>query len=528
VATAVTALAGCSTTGQSVAAAGPNGPIIDRSILEMRHELDTGQTSSVALVKAYLARIDAVDRHGPQLRSVLATNPDALRQAQQLDEELKQRGPRGPLHGIPILLKDNIESADPLPTTAGSLALAHNLTQRDAPIVANLRAAGAIILGKTNLSEWANFRSTHSISGWSGMGGLTKNPHVLDRSACGSSAGSGSATAAGLAAASVGTETDGSITCPSALNGVVGLKPTAGLLSGQYIVPIAHSQDTAGPMTRSVSDAAVMLAAMVGDPAACRQRAADCKITDYAAGLSTQSLRNKRIGVLHFAAGQWPAIEPIYAQALEKLRAAGATLIDVTLPDTSRVGAAERIVLDTEFKADLNAYLATTPATVTTRTLAQLIEFNAGSARETVLFGQEIFTRANATAGVDDPAYKTALADSKRLAGPEGLLALLKGQQLDFLVAPTTGTAWRIDSVNGDQSSGSFSSLPAVSGYPHLTVPMGSLHDLPLGMSFIGAPWSEGLLLSAGYAFEQLGKGRVIPAFRESVETHVPGFDRPQ
>jgi amidase len=501
-------------------------PVMDRSIGELRKDMDAGRTTSVALVKAYLARIEAIDKRGPRLQSVLTLNPDALAQAQALDDELRQRGARGPLHGIPILLKDNIESADPMPTTAGSLALARNLTGRDAPVVANLRAAGAVILGKTNLSEWANFRSDHSISGWSGVGGLTKNPHVLDRSACGSSAGSGAATAASLAAAAVGTETDGSITCPAALNGIVGLKPTVGLLSGQYIVPIAHSQDTAGPIARSVADAAVMLAAMVGDPSACKARAADCKTADYVGALSTQALRDKRVGVLHFTEGRWPQIDPIYAQALDVLRAAGATLIDVATPDTSRVGAAESIVLRTEFKADLNAYLAATPAGVSTRDLTQLIEFNSKTAAETVLFGQETFIKANATQGLDDPAYQAALADSRRLAGPEGLLRILKEQQLDFLVAPSSGTAWRIDIVNGDQFPGSFSTLPAVAGYPHLTVPMGVLQDLPLGISFIGAPWSEAQLLAAGYAFEQKTKARVTPKFRESVETGAAGLER--
>jgi len=508
---AIALLAACSTTHVDT----------DRSIDELRRDLDAGRISSVQLVQAYLARIEAVDRHGPQIRSVLALNPDALGQARKLDEELQQHKLRGPLHGIPILLKDNIESADPLPTTAGSLALAHNLTRRDAPIVVNLRAAGAIVLGKTNLSEWANFRSDHSISGWSAMGGLTKNPHVLDRSACGSSAGSGAAMAAGLAAAAVGTETDGSITCPAALNGVVGLKPTAGLLSGQYIVPIAHSQDTAGPMARSVTDVALMLSAMVGDAGACRQRALDCKTADYAASLSTQSLQGKRIGVLRFAAGRWPQIEPVYARALEVMRAAGATLIEVATPDTTKVGAAESIVLNTEFKADIKAYLATTPASVTTRDLSQLIDFNARTPAETVLFGQETFLKANTTQGLDDPVYRVALADSKRLAGPEGLLHVLQEHQLDFLVAPSSGTAWRIDTVNGDRFPGSFSTLPAVAGYPHLTVPMGALHDLPLGISFIGPPWSEAQLLSAGFAFEQQTHARVTPKFKASVEPEV-------
>ena len=494
-----------------------------QSITQLQEDLAAERTSSVALVQFYMARIEALDRKGPRLQSVLSLNPQAVEQARELDRERKRKGARGPLHGIPILLKDNIESADPIPTTAGSLALAQNFATEDAPVVAQLRAAGAVILGKANLSEWANFRSTHSISGWSAMGGLTRNPHVLDRSACGSSAGSAVTVAANLAAASVGTETDGSIVCPAAMNGVVGLKPTVGLLAGNGIVPIAHSQDTAGPMGRSVADVAIMLGAMTDGPAACSARASECRIEDYVAALRTASLAGKRIGVLRFAPGRWPQVDSVYARALDHLRAAGAAIVDVQLPDEAPVDAAERIVLRTEFRADLNAYLAATPPTVKTRDLAQLIRFNREHAAERVLFEQELFELSEATGGLHDEIYLTALATSRRLAR-EGIDGLLQTQRLDLIVAPTTGPAWRIDVVNGDQFPGSFSTFPAVAGYPHLTVPMGDVRGLPLGISFIGPAWSEAALLSAAFVFEQRARAFRAPAFIESVEVGERGM----
>jgi amidase len=487
-----------------------------KTLQALRSELEAGSTTSESLVRKYLDRIAALDRSGPTIRSVLALNPDALAQAKALDQERQQGRVRGPLHGIPVLIKDNIESADPIPTTGGSLALAANRTERDAPIVANLRAAGAVILGKTNLSEWANFRSTDSISGWSAIGGLTKNPHVLDRSPCGSSAGSGAAIAAGFAAAAIGTETDGSIVCPASMNGVVGLKPTIGLLSGQRIIPIAHSQDTAGPMAISVYDAAVMLDAMVGKQPACEPPAQGCKRGDYIVGLSNDALHGKRIGVLRFKPSRQPQMEPIYARALQVIREAGAELVEIETPKMEPIYEAEELVLHAEFKGDLNAYLATLPASIQPRSLEALIAFNAASQRELVLFGQESFVKANETP--DDPKYRDALARSKRLAGEEGISRLLSEHKLDLLVAPTTGTAWRIDIANGDQFPGSFSTLPAVSGYPHLTVPMGKLHELPIGISFIGAPWTEDTLLAAGYAFEQRAKLDMKAKFLPSIE----------
>ncbi len=497
----------------------PHEELQGRSISELQVALRSGTTTSEALVRAYLARIEALDRKGPELRAIISLNPDAVEQARALDRERQERGARGPLHGIPILVKDNIESADPTATTAGSLALASNITRRDAPVIANLRAAGAIILGKANLSEWANFRSEHSISGWSAVGGFTKNPHVLDRSPCGSSSGSAAAIAAGYAPASVGTETDGSITCPAAMNGVVGLKPTLGLLSAQRIVPIAHSQDTAGPFGTSVLDVAIMLDAMVGPTPACDGPVPGCRKDDYLGALAADSLHGKRIGVLRFKHPRQPQIAPIYDDALQVLREAGATLVEVDEPEMDAIHAAEDIVLHVEFKADLNAYLETLPDTVETRSLEQLIAFNQTEPQELRWFGQEVFLKSNATAGVHDDRYLQALALSKRAAGPDGIDRLLREHDLDLLVAPTTGTAWRIDLVNGDQFPGSFSTLPAVSGYPHLTVPMGEVQKLPLGLSFIGPAWSEAELLGAGYAFEARAKLALRASFLPSIES---------
>ena len=501
-------------------------PAETRTLSDLRRDLDAGATTSVALVQAFTQRIEALDQQGPRLRAIIAVNPRALAQARALDQELQTKGrPRGPLHGIPVLLKDNIESADPMPTTAGSLALINNVTGRDAPIVANLRAAGAIILGKANLSEWANFRSDDSISGWSAVGGLTKNPYVLDRTPCGSSAGSAVAVAAAMAPVSVGTETDGSIVCPAAMNGVVGLKPTLGLLSGKYIVPIARSQDTAGPMATNVRDVALLLGALVGDTPACDPPTAGCSKSDYAKGLVPTALNNKRIGVLRFEPGRNKEITPVYERALAHLQAAGATLIEIQTPNLDRMRAAEDIVLHTEFKVGINAYLASTPAKVRTRNLTQLIEFNRQTPAELALFGQEVFEQANAMPSQSDSTYASARADSKRLAGIEGLSRLLAEHRLDLIVAPTTGVAWRIDRVNGSRFPGSFSALPAVAGYPHLTVPMGELQGLPLGLSFIGPPWSEDQLLAAGFAFEQRARARFAPRFIPSLEAQEKAFE---
>ena len=422
--------------------------------------------------------------------------------------------------GMPILLKDNIETRD-MPTTAGSLALIDNAPGRDAPLVARLRQAGAVILGKTNLSEWANIRSSASTSGWSAVGGLTRNPHALDRNACGSSSGSGAAVAAGLAPAAIGTETDGSITCPAAINGIVGFKPTVGLVSRTHIVPISHSQDTAGPMTRTVADAAVVLNAIAGsDPLDAATAEADVRKVDYRAALDAGSLRGARIGVMRFLTGYSADTDRVFDENLEKLREAGAVLVEIKDgPDMDAMGAAEFEVLLFELKADLNAYLASTDATqVSTRTLADVIAFNARTPRELALFGQEIFIAAEAKAGLDDPAYLEARATSLRLAGVEGIDKLMLEHTVVALIAPTTGPAWMTDVTNGDHYAGAASQMPAVAGYPHLTVPMGFVDGLPVGMSFIAGEWEDAKVLSLGYAFEQSTQAWRAPTFAPSID----------
>lgn len=424
------------------------------------------------------------------------------------------------LAGMPILIKDNIETRE-LPTTAGSLALVNNAPGRDAPLVARLRAAGAIILGKANLSEWANIRSPHSTSGWSAVGGLTRNPHALDRSACGSSSGSAAAVAAGLAPAAIGTETDGSITCPAAANGVVGFKPTVGLVSRTHIIPISESQDTAGPITRTVEDAAIVLTAIAGsDPLDPRTMEADMRRVDYRAALDARSLEGARIGVMRFATGYHPGTDAVFEQSLQALRDAGAVLVDITEgPAMGPIGQAEFAVLLTELKAGLNAYLASTdPAQVSTRTLAEVIAFNEATPAETALFGQEYFLMAEATAGLDDPAYLEARDTARRLAGAEGIDRLLAEHDVVALIAPTGAPAWTIDVVDGDHFLGSASRLAAVAGYPHLTVPMGFVHGMPVGLSFVGAQWDDARILSLGHAFEQRTRARRAPAFLRSVE----------
>ena len=489
--------------------------VAEKSVSQIRADLAVGRVTSAELVTLYTARIAALN---PKLHAVVSINPDAMGQAKAADAARKAGKRQGALAGIPILIKDNIESADPMPTTAGSLALAGNIGGRDAPLVARMRAAGAIILGKTNLSEWANIRSSHSISGWSATGGQARNPYALDRNTCGSSAGSGAAGAASLAAATVGTETDGSITCPSAINGLVGLKPTVGLVSRTHVVPISHSQDTAGPMTRDVMDAAILLGAMAGsDPADAATAKAGAMAVDYLAGLKPDALKGTRIGVMRFAAGFHPETEAVFEQSLEALKAAGATLIDIAaFPGDPKLGPLEHLVLMTELKADLNSYLASTdPAKVATRTLADLIAFNKTHADvEMPLFGQEQFAEAEKTSGLSDPVYLKAEADAHRLAGPEGIDRMLADNNVSVLVAPTLGPSWLIDPVLKDNFAGGGAGGPAaIAGYPHLTVPMGLVDGLPVGVSFIGTAWSDARLLAYGYAFEQATKARRAPRY---------------
>lgn len=464
---------------------------------------------------ATLAAVERIERIDPSLNSVIAINPTAVAQARRVDA----RGQRGPLAGMPVLIKDNIEVAGPLPTTAGSLALAANVTNRDAPLVARLRAAGAVIVGKANLSEWANIRSSDSISGWSAVGGQTRNPFALDRNPCGSSSGSGVAVAAGLVRMAIGTETDGSISCPAAVNGVVGMKPTVGLVSRTHVIPISASQDTAGPMAASVRDAAMLLGAIAGsDPADPATREADRHKEDYAAALHPDALRGARIGVMRFASGF--GTDPALEAALAVLRSKGAVLVDIKQFDRGTMGADEFTVLLTEFKAGLDDYLRSSPAPIPVRSLADVIAFNkANAAREMPLFGQDIFEKAQATKGLADPAYRKARASSLRLAGAQGIDRLLKEHRLDALVGPTMPAAWKIDAVHGDQYPGAGGGrLAAIAGYPHLTVPMGMVKGLPVGLSFIGPKWSDTLMLRLGYAYEQARGPLPGPRFLRSIE----------
>lgn len=487
------------------AAAQPVTSLCQRTAAELQSMLRRGSTSSEAITRDCLARIAALDRTGPHLNAVITTNPDALAQARARDAARRAGRSGGPLDGIPVLIKDNIETADRMPTTAGSLALVANITRRDSPLVANLRAGGAVILGKTNLSEWANWRSTAAVSGWSGVGGLVKNPYALDRTACGSSSGSGAAVAAGLAPLAVGTETDGSVVCPSSVNGLVGIKPTLGLVSRTHVVPISGSQDTPGPMARSVTDAAAMLGVMAGsDPADAATADADKHKRDYAADLPTD-LHGIRIGVLRDRVGTQTRLTVLFQAALARLAAAGATLVEIRDSHIDPgIAALEQKILLSEFKPAVAAYLAATPAAVQSRTLADLIAFDrAHATQEMPWFDQELFDQSQATKGLADPEYIHARDTAKRLAGPDGIDRLLRENNVSILVQPTQGAAWLSDPVNGDSPSGpSASDLPAVSGYPHVTVPMGQLRQLPVGLSFIGPRWSEAALIRAAHSYE--------------------------
>ena len=505
---ALVALAGCAT---APAASPPPAPESLAAPVVAAPVVAAGPAEAAA--SAAITRIQQID---PSVGSVIAIDPTVIAQARRID---MRSSTLGPLRGQPVLIKDNIEMEGPLPTTAGSLALANNVTNRDAPLVARLRAAGAVIVGKTNLSEWANIRSNNSISGWSAVGGQTRNPYALDRNPCGSSSGSGAAVAAGLVRLAIGTETDGSVTCPAAINGIVGLKPTVGLVSRTYVVPISASQDTAGPMTASVREAAELLGVIAGsDPADPATREADGYRADYAAALDANSLRGKRIGVMRFASGF--GTDAAFETALAILREQGATLVDIKKFDDKAIGGNEFAVLLTELKAGLNAYLAGSPAPIPVRSLADVIAFNnAHAAQEMPLFGQETFIKAQATKGLSDPKYIKARRVSFLAAGPNGIDRLLKEHRVDALVGPTMPPAWKIDAVNGDQiSGGGAGSLAAVAGYPHLTVPMGMVKGLPVGLSFIGPKWSEARLLSLGYAYEQARGPMPPPKFYRSIE----------
>ncbi|WCP13203.1 Glutamyl-tRNA(Gln) amidotransferase subunit A [Sphingobium sp. AntQ-1] len=504
-----------------LAASPARAQIEQATVASLSADLAAGRITSQKAVRAYLQRIAALDRKGPRLNSIISLNPHAMQEARVLDAERRAGKLRGPLHGVPILLKDNIEAAG-MPTTAGSLALARNDSGRDSSVAAALKAKGAIILGKTNLSEWANFRSERSMSGWSAIGGLTRNPYALDRTTCGSSSGSGAAVAAGFAPAAIGSETNGSIICPASMMGLVGLKPTVGLIPRTHIVPISHSQDTAGPMARSVRDVAILLSALIAsDPADPATADAMAHARDYAAALDPTHIKGARIGVLR--GGAQPELLARYEAALALLKGLGATLVEVKKPAMEGMSAASYDVLQYEFKADVNAYLASTrPDQVESRTLADLIVFDdANKTSELPLFGQEIFVLSQAKGGLDDPAYKAARETSLRLAGKEGIDAMLADNRVDLLVTISYGPAWPSDTVWGDQYEGPGGSAgpAAIAGYPHLTVPMGLVRGLPVGLSFIGAAYAEQRLLDAGYVYEQAAGISSKPDFRATVDS---------
>ncbi len=486
---------------------------MSKSLPEIAAALQSGEVSSEDLVKSYLARIENVDRSGPTLQSVLTVNPDALEQARALDAMRAAGEPIGPLHGVPIILKDNIETKDQMATTAGALALKDNITGRDSPLVAGLRDAGAIILAKANLSQWANFRSNDSMSGWTALGGQVRNPHQLDRNPCGSSSGSGAAAASSMAAGTVGTETNGSVICPSTVNGVVGFKPTVGLVSQQYIIPISASQDTAGPMTKSVKGAAMMMNAMA---------TGDMK-TDYVTALDAGILAGKRVGVLRFAEGPNADIIALFNAAVAELEAAGATVIEiadnpVTVDD---FGGSSRQLLYHEFKAGLNDYLASTPDTVKTRTLSELIAFNIEHADiELALYDQSIFDISVPLPGLDDPAYIEARDKVQKATREDGIDALMATHNVEILVAPSGPVPGRIDAINGDvwPSFPGAGWMAAIAGYPHVSVPMGTVHGMPVSFSFMGAKDQDAKVLSFGYAYEQRTHLRAEPQYLPTAE----------
>ena len=486
----------------------------EATIAELHDRMNRGEVSSEQLVSWYLERIDAVDRNGPALNSMIEINPDALMTARALDEEWQESGPRGPMHGIPVVLKANIDTADRMMTSAGSLALENHRPAKDAFIVSRLRDAGAVILGKANLSEWANFRSTRSSSGWSSIGGQTKNPYDTARNPCGSSSGSAVSVSANLTVVAIGTETDGSVVCPSGINGVVGIKPTLGLLSRSGIIPIAHSQDTAGPMARTVRDAAILLGAMSGtdadDPASADVEPAPASFT---VNLTADGLNGKRIGVIrsYYGAGSNPSVDEILAASIRVLEERGAIVVDDIEIDTTGMGEAERDVLMYEFKTDLANYLEQTQAPL--RTLAEIIEFNErNKATVMPIFGQERMLASEEKGPLTDAAYLKALEDSKRIA-KAGLDGALRSNEVDALIAPTNGPAWLTDHVNGDTFHIGSSSYAAVSGYPNITVPAGFVAGLPIGLSFIGPANSDRQLIEMAYAFEQATTVRKPPDF---------------
>ena len=496
---------------------------------QLQDGMQRGVWSARTAAEAYLARIDELDARGPALRAVLEVNPDALAIADELDRERREAGPRGPLHGVPVLLKDNIDTADRMTTTAGSLALVGSIAEEDSEVAGRLRRAGAVLLGKANLSEWANFRSTRSSSGWSARGGQCRNPYALDRNPCGSSSGSAVAVAANLAMIAIGTETNGSIVCPASANALVGIKPTVGLVSQAGIVPIAHSQDTAGPMTRTVRDAALTLVAIGSDEA--WQANQDGQATSLEATLGSMldpdGLRGARVGVARRFFGFHRHTDRVIEDALDVIRQAGATVVDpVEWPSAPIWNTVEQEVLLYEFKTDLDAYLATRGPDARVRSLDDVIAFNEQH-RDQVMafFGQELFYQAAAKGPLTEPRYLAALGANRRLAREDGIDLMMDRYELDALVAPTGGPAWTTDLINGDHFSGGSARPAATAGYPHITVPAGDVFGLPIGLSFFGRAWSEPTLIRLAFAFEQLTKNRRPPRFLETVELPPRGED---
>jgi Asp-tRNAAsn/Glu-tRNAGln amidotransferase A subunit and related amidases len=494
----------------------------ETTIANLQEAMKSGKYTARQITDMYLTRIDEIDKQGPAINSVIEINPDAQAIADALDRERKDKGPRGPLHGIPILIKDNIDTADRMMTTAGSLALSGSTPSKDAFIAGRLREAGALLLGKTNLSEWANFRSTHSTSGWSGRGGLTKNPYALDRNPCGSSSGSGAATAANLCAAAIGTETDGSIVCPSSSNSLVGIKPTLGLVSRAGIIPISHSQDTAGPMARTVSDAAILLGALTGiDP---RDKATNGSrgksMTDYTKFLDPNGMKGARIGVIRKSFGFNERVDKLMNESIEAMKRLGAVIVDpADIPTAGKFDDSEFEVLLYEFKADLNAYLASLGSRAPVHSLKEIIQFNEQNRdKEMPYFGQEIMIRAEAKGPLTSLEYRKALAKNQRLSRTEGIDAVMLKHKLDALIAPTGGPPWKTDLINGDHFTGGFSTASAVAGYPHITVPAGYIYGLPVGISFAGRAYSEPVLIKLAYAYEQATMRRRAPQFLPGVE----------
>jgi len=492
------------------------------TISDLQAGLQSGKYTSHQLVKKYLDRIDDIDKDGPKLNSVIEVNPDAMAIAEALDRERKEKGRRGPLHGIPILIKDNIDTADRMMTTAGSLALVGSHPAQDSFVAKKLREAGAVILGKTNLSEWANFRSSHSSSGWSGRGGQTKNAYIQDRNPCGSSSGSGSAAAANLCAAAVGSETDGSVVCPSSANSLVGIKPTVGLIGRSGIIPISHNQDTAGPMARTVSDAAILLGALTGiDPNdAMTKPSAGKSFTDYTQFLNKEGLRGARLGIARKYFGFNDLVDKLMNDRIAEMKKMGAVIIDpADIPTSGQFDNSELEVLLYEFKADLNTYLGRLGSSSPVHSLKEVIEFNEKNRdRELVYFGQDLLIKSQAKGPLTEKKYLQALAKNHLLSRTQGIDFVMRKNRLDAMIAPTGGPAWPTDWINGDHFTGGYSSASAVAGYPHITVPAGYVFGLPVGISFFGGAWSESKLIKYAYAFEQATKARQAPRFLRTPE----------